>query len=292
MNAAGGPGARLRFWGVRGSVPAPGPSTAATGGNTPCVSVEAPGAPLIVLDAGTGIRSLGSRLASAPPGTPIELLLTHTHWDHIHGLPFFAPLYAAGADLRITGPRHQASLRTVLERLTAPECFPIPAARWAGLTQVRELEADPLALGPAAVRPITLNHPGPTLGYRIDVAGAGSVAYLTDNELSGHRHGVPAGWRQALIDLVGGCDVMVHDTTWADDEVARHAGWGHSSPMEAIRLAREAGCRRVVLFHHHPDHDDGRLADSERRAADAGEAAGLGVVLAREGMDVSLGGMP
>jgi phosphoribosyl 1,2-cyclic phosphodiesterase len=277
----------LRFFGVRGSIPVPGPATARTGGNTPCVALDAPDAPLLVLDAGTGLRILGDSPLAA--GRAIELLLTHTHWDHIHGLPFFQPLYQPDSRLRISGPRLEAGLRAVLERLAAPEHFPIGPSGWHGLAEVRELETSPVTAGPVTVRPTRLCHPGPTLGYRLEVPGWEPVAYLTDNELAGGAHGVGSGWRQGLVDFLAGCGVVIHDTTWDEGDVARHAGWGHSSPMQALHLAADAGCRKLVLFHHHPDHDDDRL---ERRRLATGEvAAGLGrveVELAREGLVLAL----
>lgn len=277
----------LRFYGVRGSIPVPGPATIRTGGNTPCVVLDSPDAPLLVLDAGTGLRTLGD--SPLPAGRTIELLLTHTHWDHIHGLPFFRPLYQPGARLRISGPQQEAGLRTVLERLATREQFPIPATEWRGLVEVRELDQSPVTAGPVVIRPTRLCHPGPTLGYRLEIPGWEPVAYLTDNELAGGAHGVSPGWRRGLVDFLAGCGVVIHDTTWDEADLARHAGWGHSSPEQALQLAGDAGCRKLVLFHHHPDHDDERL---ERRGVAARDlAAGLGrveVELAREGLVLAL----
>jgi phosphoribosyl 1,2-cyclic phosphodiesterase len=259
------------------------------GGNTPCVTLDTPGAPLVVLDAGTGIRALSGGPGRQPAGRGIELLLTHTHWDHIHGLPFYGPLYQEGSGLRISGPRQPTALRELLERLTRWENFPIPASQWHGLEAVRELDESPLALGPVTVRPVRLCHPGVTLGYRLELPGARPMAYLTDNELAGGVHDVPPGWRQELVDFLTGCEVVIHDTTWGDDEVARHTGWGHSSPAQALRLAEDAGCRRLVLFHHHPEHDDDRLEQRGRAAQEAAARTGrVAVTLATEGMTLEL----
>jgi phosphoribosyl 1,2-cyclic phosphodiesterase len=278
---------QLCFWGVRGSIPVPGPGTARYGGNTPCVSLEADGLPLLVLDAGTGARALGAKVEASGP-RDIEVVLTHTHWDHIHGLGFFPPLYGPQGRVRITGPRQPAGLRAVLERLTAQENFPIPSSRWAGLREIREVEPGPLDAGGWQLQAVRLNHPGHTLGYRIDGPGMAGLAYLTDNELTGNRHGLSRDWRQNLVDCLRGVGTVIHDTTWRDDQAEAHAGWGHSSPGEAVELVAAAGCRQLYLFHHSPEHDDetmDRLLDEARRA---GHRAGVVVVAAIEGSTLML----
>jgi len=264
---------KLSFWGVRGSIPVPGPGTVRYGGNTSCLAIEAEDMPLLVFDAGTGIRMLGEQLpGSAARG--VELVLTHTHWDHIQGLGFFTPLYQAPARLGITGPSQAPGLRTVLERLTAWENFPIPPARWVGLRDIREIGPGPTDTGGWQLRAIRLNHPGHTLGYRVDHPGMETVAYLSDNELGPFDHGLHSGWRRDLVDFLAGVGTVIHDTTWRDDQVAAHAGWGHSGTGQAVELALEAGCRRLVLFHHAPQHDDGVmdgiLAEARRAAGTAG----------------------
>ncbi|MBS1240958.1 MAG: hypothetical protein H6R40_385 [Gemmatimonadetes bacterium] len=286
-----GPGGwpvQLRFWGVRGSVPVPGPDTVRYGGNTPCVSLEAPGLPLLVLDAGTGARALGRELDGG--GRDVEVVLSHTHWDHIHGLGFFPPIYGPAGRVRITGPRQPAGLRTVLERLTAWENFPIPPSRWVGLREVREVGPGPVDAGGWRLEAVPLNHPGNTLGYRIGLPGKGSLAYLTDNELTGNGHGLDPAWRQNLVDFLRGVATVIHDATWRDDQAGAHAGWGHSSPGEAVALAAQAGCRRLYLFHHSPDHDDeamDRLLDEARLGA-VRTGTGLVVEAAIEGSTLML----
>jgi phosphoribosyl 1,2-cyclic phosphodiesterase len=283
-------GPRLRFYGVRGSVPVPGPGTVRFGGNTPCVVLEDGLGGLVILDAGSGIRILGADLAASGHRGAIDLLLSHTHWDHIAGLPFFLPLYDPAAHLRITGPRQTEGLRATLERLARWENFPIPSERWLGLREVREVGDEPFGAGGWQVRATGLCHPGRTLGYRLARPGSETVAYVTDNELLGGAHGVTPGWRGDLVDFLRGCETLVHDATWADGEEGVHAGWGHSSPAEAIRLAAEVGCRRLVLFHHNPEHDDDamdRQVDLACRTA-ADLAPGLEVVAAREGSALAL----
>lgn len=280
---------RLTYWGVRGSIPVPGPGTVRYGGNTPCLTLEAEGMPLLVFDAGTGLRPLGTSDLLARQQA-VEVVLTHTHWDHIHGLGFFPPLYENPARVTITGPRQKQGLRTVLERLTLWENFPIPPTRWVGLREVREIDPGPLRAGPWSLQAVRLNHPGHTLGYRVEGPGGGHLAYLSDNELAGFDHGLPAGWDRDLVDFLRGVDTLVHDATWSDDQVGPHRGWGHSSPAEAVNLAVAAGCRRLVLFHHAPEHDDGvmdRLVAGARRAA-AAAGTGLVVEAAIEGQSLML----
>jgi phosphoribosyl 1,2-cyclic phosphodiesterase len=281
-------GPRLRFWGVRGSVPAPGPTTARYGGNTPCVTVEGDPRHLIVLDAGTGIRELGRHLVADTARPAITLLLSHTHWDHIQGLPFFRPLYQASWQIEILGPPHpETGLGRVLEHLTLWEHFPIPSSSFLGLRGVRELSGRSTQVGSWTVGWYGMCHAGPTLGFRLDGERGRSVAYLPDNELAGNRHGVGAGWRAGLVDFLRGVHTLVHDTTNDDDERTARAGWGHSSVGEAVELAREANCRRLVLFHHDPERDDTAM---DRLWLQAREAAGprLEVVAAMEGTDLML----
>lgn len=276
--------ATLRFWGVRGSIPCPGPGTVRYGGNTSCVSIGSDDGGLLVLDAGTGIRALGN-LLQATNAPSVDLLLSHVHWDHIQGLGFFLPLYDGAAQVRIIGPRQEPGLRTVLERLSAWENFPIPPSRWEGVAGVKEIGAGTVSVSGWTVGAFRLCHPGHTLGYRLERPGVKPVAYLPDNELAGNAHGVPDGWRPALVDFLRGVETLIHDATWTEEQRERYAGWGHSSSSEAVRLAGEAGCRRLVLFHHNPDHDDhavDALLD-EARAEAGGMAPGLEVEAAIEG---------
>lgn len=281
----------LRFWGVRGSIPAPGPATVRYGGNTPCATLAVGGDHLVVLDAGTGIRELGQRLQREGGPRRVTLLLTHTHWDHVHGLPFFHPLYEPGWQVRIVGPEHPGTgLARVLDRLTLWENFPIPSSRWVGLAEITGMGSGPLEIDDWTVRAFPACHAGPTLGYRLRRDGT-SVAYLPDNELGGSgTHGTSPGWRKDLVHFLSGVDTLIHDATNAEDQVAERAGWGHSSAREAVSLAADAGCRRLVLFHHDPARDDiamdGLLDDA--RAVAAGLATGLSVEAAMEGMTLRL----
>lgn len=282
---------RLRFWGVRGSIPSPGPSTVRYGGNTSCVTLEAGDDHLLVLDAGTGIRDLGQRIVARGGPRQISLLLTHTHWDHIHGLPFFQPLYDPHYRVRIVGPAHPGpGLARVLERLTLWENFPVPSSQWVGLAEVTEMTAGPVEAGSWTVHGFRACHAGPTLGFRVSRSDL-SVAYLPDDEVGGEgRHGTSPGWRRDLVHFLRAVGTLVHDATNTDDEVSVRAGWGHSSAREAVALAAEAGCRRLVLFHHDPGRDDpamDRILDDARGWA-AGTGTGLSVDAAMDGMTLPL----
>lgn len=278
----------LRFWGVRGSIPCPGPATVRYGGNTSCVTLENAGG-LVVLDAGTGIRPLALALRKAGAAVSADLLLTHTHWDHIQGLPFFFPLYDTGTRVRIHGPRQAGGLRAILERQMMWENFPIPSSAQVGIESINELEPGPFEVAGWRAGAFVLCHAGHTLGYRLDRPGAG-VAFVTDNELAGGAHGIGPGWRDRLVDFLKGVDTLVHDTTWADDRLGTVAGWGHSTSGEAIALARDASCRRLVLFHHDPDHDDAALDRklAAARATASATAPGVEIVAAIEGESLVL----
>lgn len=282
---------QLRFWGVRGSIPAPGRATARYGGNTACVTLEARGAPVVVLDAGTGIRLCGRGLEDAGVAA-IQVLLSHTHWDHVQGFPWLPALYRAGATVRVSGPE---GLEEALERLLARRMWPRPVSArleigsvspsrttGSGVEGTFELEG-------WWVRCAALAHPGPTLAYRLERQGSAAVAYATDNELAG-GHGMEANWAETLVDFMRGVHTLVHDATNAPDQRETRRGWGHSSAEEAVELAARAGCRRVVLFHYDPDHDDAMvdaLLGAARRHA-AVLAPGLVVEAAHEGMTLTL----
>lgn len=284
----------VTFWGTRGSIPTPGPQTARYGGNTPCLSVSAGGDRLVILDAGSGIRPLGRALLDKhPEAMTAEILLTHTHWDHIQGLPFFGPLNRTGNTVRIFGPRQgDVSLETIVDRQTDATVFPIPIKALAAELTVTEVTPGAFEVDGFRVESCRLRHPGMTLAYRLTPQeGGASMAYVTDNELGpGGSYDVPADWRRQLKRFLDGVELLVHDGMYSDQLAEARAGWGHSTPGQAVELAAECGARRLVLFHHEPDHDDAaidRLLEGARTVA-AKAAPTLRVDAAMEGLQLNL----
>jgi phosphoribosyl 1,2-cyclic phosphodiesterase len=273
---------RIKFWGVRGSIASPGPDTAQVGGNTSCVEVVCGGTRL-VLDAGTGIRRLGDALLAQGP-VEAAILLSHLHWDHIQGLPFFVPAYLPSTKLQIVGSGGgAATLGGVLAgQMTAP-VFPVRLDELGADLRLREVRGgDAFDVGEAHVRVAKLNHPGGVLAYRIEHEGR-SVVYATDTE---HYACVDP----TLRALAQGADVLLYDSQYTPEEYRgdggrSRVGWGHSTYVAGAELARAAGVGRYVLFHHDPQRTDAGVTDLERRAKDLFPSS----TAAREGMEIALG---
>lgn len=275
---ASAPTFTARFWGVRGSIASPGPDTLRYGGNTPCVELRC-GDALLILDAGTGIRPLGEALARRG-AADADLLLTHSHLDHICGLPFFAPAFHAESRLRIHAGHLEPgrTIRSVLQCMMASPLFPVPVEIFRADCSFHDFVAgETLHLRPGlTVRTGRLNHPDGATGYRVEFAGR-SLCYVTDTE-----H--PAEGRDAaVVELARGADVMIYDSTYSDMEYPDRIGWGHSTWQEALRVADSAGVGRAVIFHHDPRRTD---ADLDAIAA-AAAALRPGTLVAREGMVLS-----
>lgn len=258
-----------------------GPGTARHGGATACL-VVAEGQRRLVLDAGSGLRRYAMQLEPSALAGHHVILLSHTHWDHVCGLPFFLPLYEAGAIVSVLGPdQPSATLDAIVRGLLAPATWPLPPACD---LEVLGLSAPAFSAGGFAVRSCRTAHAGVALGFRVETESGRSVSYITDNELAAMH---PDG-RRELVHLAAGSDVLVHDATWADAIAGDRRGWGHSSVAEAVALGMEAGCRTVVLFHHDPDADDAaldrNLADAERMA----DGSGTRVIMSRDGLTLEL----
>lgn len=271
---------RVRFWGVRGSIAAPGPATARYGGNTSSLEVRC-GGRLLMLDAGTGLRSLGIQLLAEAP-LEADLFFTHTHFDHVCGLPFFKPFFQPQNGFRLWAGHLGAgrTLQRVLREFMMAPLFPVPPEVFRARMEYRDFKAGD-TLGPApgiVVRTASLNHPDGATGYRIEYGGR-SLCYVTDTE---HVPGTPD---RNVLGLIACADVVIYDSMYTDEEYARsYVGWGHSTWQEAVRLAKSAGVKQLVVFHHDPDHDDDRL---DAIACEV-EAALPGAVLAREGLTLTL----
>jgi len=280
------PGLTATCWGTRGSIPAPGPATVRYGGNTSCLEVRA-GGRRYVFDAGTGIRELSRHLAPEGP-IEAELFLTHFHWDHVQGFPFFSQLYDPDTRVRVHGPPQDgAGVASVLAGIMAPSYFPVPLQALAAGVEFVDVDGLPWTDGTVEVAALRVCHPGFTCGYRLGAGGA-SLAYVPDNELAAADDAL----YRRIVGLVAGVDVLVHDAMWRDDEYPRYRGWGHSSVGDAVRLAEDAGARRLLLFHHSPeradDELDGIVAGLRRGLAERGSALRLDA--AAEGVAISLPG--
>jgi phosphoribosyl 1,2-cyclic phosphodiesterase len=271
---------RVTFWGTRGSVPTPGPSTVRYGGNTSCVQVATAAGTCLILDSGTGIRELGLHLTRQGAPVSAHLMLGHTHWDHISGFPFFAPGFQPGNRLAIYGahdPDH--SLRDALAGQMHSTYFPVPLTDLSADITFSELAEDRIQIDDATVRTHFLNHTAPCLGYRIEADGV-ALAYVTDHEPyaagdDGHGKGFTGDDRR-LVDFVQGVDLLIQDAQYTAEEYAARRGWGHGSSDYVVDVAVAAGVRRVALFHHEPTHTDAdidRMLDAGRaRARRAGSA--------------------
>jgi phosphoribosyl 1,2-cyclic phosphodiesterase len=286
---------KITFWGVRGSVPTPGRATVKYGGNTSCIEVRADGQ-LIILDAGTGIRLLGLALAKEFNGSPIDitLLITHTHWDHIQGFPFFLPAYEPKNTIRVLGYEgaRQGLGSTLAGQMESPY-FPIALQQMPGNVVIEELQSFDFQIGKVRASAATVNHPGIAVGYRLETS-AGSIAYLPDNEpFHGHQHGYEQEridlQNRKLIDFITGVDMLIMDSQYDSDEYSKHIGWGHGCVDEVVRLAMLAQVKRLYLFHHDPGHDDAKVDKMLDHAREIAKGSQLEVFASTEGETVTLG---
>jgi phosphoribosyl 1,2-cyclic phosphodiesterase len=299
----------LRFWGVRGSIPTPGPTTIRYGGNTSCIEVRADNQ-IIILDGGTGLRSLGRQLLTEFDNSPINvtLLLTHTHWDHIQGLPFFLPVYKEQNQLRILGyegARH--GLANILTSQMESPFFPIGLKEVPANVKIEELKEPTFNLGQIRVDSCMANHPGVCVGYRLTTSG-GTIAFFPDNEPHfGHCHDpqfrgsgdttkleYARNEDRRIAEFLKGVDVLIMDSQYDRDEYANHRGWGHGCIDDVVKFALKCRVKRLFLFHHDPDHDDAKIDSMVGYARNIVAAAKgtLHVEAAQEGTTVQLPAPP
>ena len=273
----------VRFFGVRGSIATAGAATAAVGGNTSCVELTC-GDERIILDAGTGLRPLGAELAKLGQ-VRASLLLSHFHWDHLQGFPFFVPAYVPGNRLAVWGCLDQAgdldaAVRRALAAQMAPPHFPVGLETMrASLSFHGVRPGGVFQIGSVTVSTASLRHPNGGAAYRLDWGGR-SVVYATDTEHDGDSGELDRG----LCRLAEGADLLIYDAQYTPEEYRRHVGWGHSTAEEGARLAAAAGVAQLVLFHHDPGHDDWQVARIEA----ATRARFPGTVAAREGLVIEL----
>ena len=287
---------RVQFWGTRGSIPSPGSKTVRYGGNTPCVEVRTADGWLIILDAGTGMRELGRSLLSRANGAPIkgDIFLTHAHWDHIQGIPFFGPIFQRGNHFTIWGSH---SLETSIDRIVRdqmnPVVFPVTFEELDATIDFCAINERTQQRPGFAVSAFPVRHPGGALAYRLtDTAdGGNTLVYVSDNELgSGGKYVTPVGWRSMLVDFLKGAKVLIHDSTYTADEYDHHRGWGHSTYDDALSLAIEAQVHQLVLFHHKPERSDEELDERLHACREIVKQRGvpLEVEAAAEGMTLTV----
>jgi phosphoribosyl 1,2-cyclic phosphodiesterase len=276
---------KMTFWGTRGSIAVPGRETVVYGGNTTCVEVVLKSGPRIIIDAGTGIRRLGESLGDSLASSPLFLLMTHVHWDHILGFPFFAPLLPSGMELRIDGhPNCMTGLRHTFATPMGGGFFPVRLEDIkAHLTFLDKAASGPLKVGEAEVESIPLRHPQGGLGFRIREEGR-TLVFVTDNELDSEET------VRRYADFCKGADILVHDAQYFPEETAERKGWGHSDYESVVRLAGLAGVARVFLFHHDPSRTDSEVKAVELRCRDLIRRYGWGMNIeaAREDSSIEI----
>jgi phosphoribosyl 1,2-cyclic phosphodiesterase len=277
----------IRFWGTRGSIPAPGPSTLEFGGNTTCLEVVLRSGRRIVIDGGTGIRVLGEQLKTKVATIRLHLLLTHNHWDHLIGLPFFFPIYREDSEIKIDGwPLAFQALKRVFDDHMGDGFFPVAFEQLkAHISFVNKIARSPQVLDDVEIEALPVNHPQGCLGFRFQEEGH-TLVFITDNEL-----GLDGGYRfPDFVKFARDADLLIHDAQYLPEEMSVHRGWGHSTYEEAVHLALEAGAKTLLLTHHDPSRTDEQVRKIINRARELVAASGGQLIVdgAREGDEFSL----
>ena len=270
----------VRIWGARGSIPCPGPDTVRYGGNTSCVEIEC-GDRILVFDAGSGLRVLGNRMAHKNKIADIDLFLSHCHIDHLIGLPFFTPAFEKGSRVRLWAGnvKPAGGLKEAVRKLMSYPLFPIEIEMARGKIEFTDFKPGE-TLSPQSgivVRTAALHHPGGATGYRIEHAGK-AIAYITDTEIS------DSAFDPAMLALAKNAALLIIDSTYTDDELQHHVGWGHSSWQQTVKFADAAGVKKLCLFHHDPEHDDATMD----RIATMSDKVRPGTIVAREGLTIEI----
>ncbi len=266
---------KLKIWGCRGSIPTPGKDTVRYGGNTPCVELKLDDNNLIILDSGTGIKNLGNYLIRKGESTRAYIMITHPHWDHIQGFPFFKPLFISGNEFTIVG---SGAKTKTLEQIVADQMdrvyFPVRLSELKANIKFLQVGEEEFKVYDATVKTIYVNHPGFTLGYRISFNNK-TVVYISDNEPFDREitpylfnwekevverfEKIPGDPNKRIFEFVKGADLLIHDTTYTPEEYVEKVGWGHSHYLFTLRVAHEGGVKRLLLFHHDHTHTDSML---------------------------------
>jgi len=245
------------FWGVRGTLPVPGAGSLRHGGHTSCVAIQCGNAPMMIFDAGSGIKALSDHLMGQGQRITAKIFISHPHWDHINALPFFVPMYIPGNEFEILGARHgDTTMRELMSAQMDGIYFPITIREFGARVFFRDLGEETISFDNITVKTMLLSHPGNCLGYRIEYQGK-SICYITDNEMfNAGEPGHNPGYIQRLADFCRGTDALITDTTYTDAEYPSKAGWGHSSVGQVAELAARAEVETLYLFHHDPDQND------------------------------------
>jgi phosphoribosyl 1,2-cyclic phosphodiesterase len=283
---------QVTFWGVRGSTPCDGHQFDRYGGNTSCVQIGAPGHPPLIFDLGTGLRSYGEHLAETGQleGYQAAVLLSHLHWDHIQGLPFFAPLAAGGGSVTVYGPSQPGGpLDEVFTGVMSPPYFPIRPDELRGDVAFQGVAADDFAVNGAKVRARFIRHTDPTLGFRVEIEGV-SIAYLPDHGPGTVPDDPDFYVPEDVLELCDGVDLLIHDAQHTTEEYELKRSWGHCTIDYAVHVGREAGARTLALFHHCPSHGDDAVDEILRGARDlSARTGGPNVIAAADGLTVDVG---
>jgi phosphoribosyl 1,2-cyclic phosphodiesterase len=293
---------KIKFWGVRGSIPTPGPNTVRYGGNTTCIEVCGDDGTLIVFDCGTGIRSLGESLMRKPL-PDINIFITHTHWDHIHGFPFFIPAYIPTSTINIYGPpQYNKSLGEIMSQQMQYSYFPVRADELKSKVKYTDIKEETREVGGLSVKSTLMNHPVTCYGYRIEEKNGKSMIYTGDHEPYYNFLNAPGDdtdreendmivreQNDRTARFAAGVDVLVSDSQYLEDEYPPKKGWGHSTIFHAIDLAVTAKVKHLVLFHHEPTRSDDAMDKLLETAIARGAAVGhpeLKITAAKEGEEI------